>query len=214
MPMAVPTIRITMRPIRPSLIDVPAKPDAIPVANGLIVEPRTPIPQPSSRIDGADERVVARGDHDRDDQRVEREALLGHPEGRAAEREHGHQDRDHPALAALEAGDDPGDAALDRAGLHRHAEEPADDEDEQRDVDGAEQLARVPDADAAVLGALDAVQAVDRRHQRVDDDPLRGRLDLVVRARDRLAVRVGVVGAGRDQVGRNAVMTMRANRIV
>ena len=49
--MAVPTTRITSRPISPSLIDVPAKPDAIPVANGLIVEPSTPIPQPRSRIE-------------------------------------------------------------------------------------------------------------------------------------------------------------------
>ena len=31
----------------PSLIDTPANPDAIPVANGLIVEPKVPIPQPS-----------------------------------------------------------------------------------------------------------------------------------------------------------------------
>ena len=137
----------------------------------------------------ADERVVARRDHHRDDQRVEGEALLGHPVGGAAEGEHGHEDRDHPPLATLEPADDPGDAALDRAGLHRDAEEPADHEDEQRDVDRPEQLAGVPDADAAVLGALDAVQPVDRGHQRVDDDPLRGRLDLVVRARDRLAVR-------------------------
>ena len=37
----------------PSSIDTPAKPEAMPVANGLIVEPRTPIPQPSNRIDAA-----------------------------------------------------------------------------------------------------------------------------------------------------------------
>ena len=31
----------------PSLMDTPANPDAMPVANGLIVEPKVPIPQPS-----------------------------------------------------------------------------------------------------------------------------------------------------------------------
>ena len=34
----------------PSLIEMPAKPEAMPVANGLMVEPRVPIPQPSRRI--------------------------------------------------------------------------------------------------------------------------------------------------------------------
>ena len=33
----------------PSLMRTPAKPEAIPVANGLIVEPIMPIPQPSRR---------------------------------------------------------------------------------------------------------------------------------------------------------------------
>ncbi len=37
----------------PSSIDTPAKPEAMPVANGLIVEPRTPMPQPSRSIDAA-----------------------------------------------------------------------------------------------------------------------------------------------------------------
>ncbi len=47
MPIARPAIRITSRPTRPSLIETPAIPDAIPVANGLTVDPSTPIPQPS-----------------------------------------------------------------------------------------------------------------------------------------------------------------------
>jgi hypothetical protein len=33
----------------PSLMEVPANPDAMPVANGLMVDPRTPTPHPSSR---------------------------------------------------------------------------------------------------------------------------------------------------------------------
>ena len=36
-----------MRSPRPSLIGTSAKPEAMPVANGLTVEPSTPIPQPS-----------------------------------------------------------------------------------------------------------------------------------------------------------------------
>jgi hypothetical protein len=46
MPAASPRIRMTRRPRRPSLIETPANPDAIPVANGLIVDPSVPIPQP------------------------------------------------------------------------------------------------------------------------------------------------------------------------
>ena len=36
-----------MRPTRPSLSDTPANSEAIPVANGLTVEPSTPIPAPN-----------------------------------------------------------------------------------------------------------------------------------------------------------------------
>jgi hypothetical protein len=49
-PIANPASRITIRPTMPSLIGMPAIPDAIPVANGLTVEPSTPMPQPSSTI--------------------------------------------------------------------------------------------------------------------------------------------------------------------
>ena len=38
---------MTIRSGRPSLIGMPAMPEAIPVANGLIVEPSVPIPHPS-----------------------------------------------------------------------------------------------------------------------------------------------------------------------
>ena len=147
-----------------------------------------------------DKGVVAGNDHDRDDQRIERQALLGHPVGRATDREDDHQDRDHQPFTAREPTDDPRDPGLDRPGLHRDPEESTDDQDEQGHVDGPEQLARVPDADAAVLG-LDPVQAVDRRHQRIDHDPLWVRLDRVVRPRDRLTVRIGVVLPGRDDPG-------------
>lgn len=47
-PRARPTTRITSRETRPSLSGTPAKPEAMPVANGLIVDPSVPMPQPSS----------------------------------------------------------------------------------------------------------------------------------------------------------------------
>ena len=47
MPIASPTISMTRRSTNPSLIETPANPDAMPVANGLIVEPKVPMPQPS-----------------------------------------------------------------------------------------------------------------------------------------------------------------------
>ena len=100
------------------------------------------MPQPSRMTARAGQRVVPGGDHHGDDQHVERQALLGHAEGGPAEGEHDHEDRDHPALPAVQARDQQGDAGLDRAGLHGDADEAADDEDEQRDVDGAEQRRR------------------------------------------------------------------------
>ena len=107
------------------------------------VDRRAEHPDPAAKQQdrSADERVIAGGDHHRDDEGVERQALLRHPEGRAADREHDHQDRDEQALAAAQARHDLRDSGLDRARLHRHAEEAADDEDEERHVDGAEQLA-------------------------------------------------------------------------
>ncbi len=99
-PIAVPMTRMTSRPMMPSSIEVPAKPEAMPVANGLIVEPRTPIPQPEEEDRGANERVVARGDHHRDDEDVERETLLSHAVGRPTDGEDDHEDRDEEALPA------------------------------------------------------------------------------------------------------------------
>ena len=137
------------------------------------------------------------------DEGIERQALLRHAEGRAADREHDHQDRDEKSLAAPQARHDLRDSGLDRARLHRHAEEAADDEDEECHVDGAEQLAAVPDADAPVLGALDAVEAVDRRQQRVGDDPLRILVDLRVRPRDGLSILIELVATGGNDVRRD-----------
>ena len=63
--------------------------------------------------------------------------------------------------------------------------------------------------------ALDAVEAVDRRHQRVDDDPLRVRGDLWYVPGIGAPSASSVVLAGRDDPGRRARRcTIRTNRIV
>jgi hypothetical protein len=139
------------------------------------------------RIDGRSERADAGPDHDdrdrgdrivarrqdhRDDERIERERLLGHAVGRASEREQRHQDRDHPDLVALERRRDPADARVDGAGLGHDTEKSADDEHEQRDVDGAGLLGR------------GVVHARDRRHDDVAQALRIGR-DAVVGARHR-----------------------------
>ena len=41
-----PTTRMISRESRPSLMETPANPEAMPVAKGLIVEPRVPMPHP------------------------------------------------------------------------------------------------------------------------------------------------------------------------
>ena len=147
---------------------------------------------------GSGEGVVPGRDHDRDDERVEGEALLRHAVRRAAESEDSHQDRDHPTLASTQTGDQSADPALDGAGPHRHPQEAADDDDEQRNVDGPEQYSGVVVADVALV-VLDAVQAVDRSGQRVGQDARRVRVDRVVGAGDRCALLVEGVGPGRDE---------------
>ena len=68
---------------------------------------------------------------------------------------------------ATEPPDQAANAGLDRAGLHRHAQEAADHDDEEGDVDGAEQRPRVVVVDVPGC-VLDPVEAVDRRGERVD----------------------------------------------
>src|SRR5215204_2070742 len=81
-PTASPTTRMTSRSTKPSLNGTSAKPEAIPVANGLTVDPSTPMPAPS-RITNAPTMAVLRGNHHRDDEDVECEALFGHSERHA-----------------------------------------------------------------------------------------------------------------------------------
>jgi hypothetical protein len=109
-----------------------------------------------------------------------------------------HQDRDHPAFPAAQPLDQSPDARLDGPGLHGDAQEPADDDDEQRHVDGAEQDPGVVVVDVALL-VLDPVEAVDRRGERVDQDPLRVLLHLVIGPRLGGAFLVPVIDPGRHQ---------------
>ena len=157
-------------------------------------------PAPEQDDGGAGHRVVPGCDHHGDDQGVERQALLCHPVRRPAEREDAHQDRDHPPLLAPEPADEAGDPGLDGPGLHRDAEEPADDDDEQGHVDGTEQDAGVVVADVA-LRVLDAVHAVDRGGEGVHQDAGRVRRNLVVGAWDGAAGLVKLVGACGDDPG-------------
>ena len=78
---------------------------------------------------------------------------------------------------------------VDRASLHRQAQKPTDDEDEQRDVDRAVERAAVVGADIAVV-SLDAISARDGRQQRAAQDLLRILRHCVIRARYRCTVGV------------------------
>ncbi len=200
MPMIVPMIRMISRPISPSLMFVPAKPEAMPVAKGLTVEPEHADPGAQQDQRAGCQPVVAGRQHHRDDQGIEGQRLFSHAVGGAADGEDGHQDGEHPFLFALQLAHHPGDPGVDGAGLHRHAQEAADDEHEHGDVDGAEQLAVVPHIHVAGL-VLDAVHAVDRSFESAFEQLLRVGSHRMVGARDRRAILVIVIRAGRDDPG-------------
>ena len=102
---------------------------------------------------------------------------------------------------------------LDRPGFHGDAEEASDHDDEEGDVDGPKERPAVVVVDVPRL-VLDPVEPVDRSGDRVDEDPLRVRLHLVVGARDRLALFGEVVVAGGDDPGGDGGEDDGANRIV
>ena len=120
----------------PSVKGTPAAFEPITVAKALKVEPRVPMPQPSMITATPVTRVVAGPDEDRQHDRVEGEALLGHAVAGAAGGEGRHQDRDHPDLPALQRRQQPANPGIDRPGLGHHRQEPADDQHEDRHVDG------------------------------------------------------------------------------
>ena len=76
-------------------------------------------------------------------------------------------------------------------------------------------LTAVEHVDVAGGGVLDAVHPVDRRHERIDDDPRRARLDLLVRAGfgEPVSGSRAYWPAGMIHVA-IAMRTMRAKRIV
>ena len=79
----------------------------------------------------ADERVEAGGHHGGGEQGVERDGLLAHAVGGAADGEDDHEHDDDGELVALELLHEHGDARVERAGLGHHAEESAEDHHEQ-----------------------------------------------------------------------------------
>src|SRR5262249_52757401 len=91
-----------------------------------------------------------------------------------------HQDRNQQVPASTKALDRHIDAGVDGTGLHGDAEEPANDQDEQGNVDGAVQEAGIVGANLLRCLVLDPVHAVDRRLEGVLEQPLRILIDAVV----------------------------------
>ncbi len=156
------TTNIRTRRTIPSPTSMPAASEATPVANGFTVEASTPGPGPEEDDRGRDEAVVVERQDQGHEQREEAEGLLPHAVGRAAEREDAHQGDHQHVAAVLEAERQAPDARLDRLGLHRHADERADREDEQEDHRRAVEEPRVERVDVAAL-VLDPVEAVGDR---------------------------------------------------
>ena len=152
------------------------------------------------------QRVVAGGDHDGDDERVERERFLRHAVDGSSGGEERHENGNHPFLAPLEARHRSTDAGIDRAGPGDDAEEAADDQHEQRDVD---------------RGGLIRIRVVEAGNRRDEHCPqsLRTRVDGLSRAWNRhLFVELFVLypiilPAGTTQVAA-ATTAISAKRIV
>lgn len=101
-------------------------------------------------------RVISRGDHNRDQQHIESERFFGHSIGGAAEGKQRHQERDHPLFPSLELGHSALDSGIYRACRGDDPDEPANHQDEKSDIDG-------------VCGAgCGVVEPADWRHDDVD----------------------------------------------
>ena len=130
--------------------------------NGERVDRGTKAAAASAEQDGggADQRVEAGGHHGGGEQGVERHGLLTHTIGGTTEGEDEHQDGDQHDLAALELLDQNGNAVIQGAGLGHHAEEAAEDHNEQADGQsvcealhrGGEEVARTGSGNGAAGG--------------------------------------------------------------
>lgn len=105
--------------------------------------------------------VVPEGEHQRHDQTVEAERLLGEALDRAEQREHHHDTRDEQRPALAQPVREPSDAAVERAGREDDGDERADGEDEEDDTGTAVQRAGVVGRDQRGLVVLNAVEPVD-----------------------------------------------------
>ena len=112
-------------------------------------------------------RIIASAQNHRQKDRVERQCFLGHAIGRPSDGEKRHQYRDHPDLAALHRAHCAANAGVDRPGRVYHAQEAAQQENEQRHVDGIRCI------------TVRIVKPRDRGHKHVNR-PLRVGLDGLV----------------------------------
>ena len=108
---------------------MPAKPDAMPVANGLIGRSDNPDAGAQQNDGDSGQRVVSRGNHHGDDERIKRERFFGHTIGGTTKGKNDHQYRDQQILTAPKCFHDAGDSGIDRAGFHRDAEKTTDDDE-------------------------------------------------------------------------------------
>ena len=151
----------TRRPM-PSPTPIPAASEATPVANGLTVDASTPAPHPRKMIAAPVMRSYPRASVNGTSRAKNPSDSSAMPSVVPAEREHGHEHDDQQRWAVAKAQGQAADAGLDRTRLHRHGDERADRQDEQKDLRCAIQRAGVVDADVAGL-VLDAVEAIGRR---------------------------------------------------
>ena len=114
-----------------------------------------------------DHSVVAERDHQRDHHGVEAEGLVAPALNRTQYPKQHRQDCDQQWPTLAEPVGQVVDSEVERAGREHDCHEPADREDEQEDLDGAEHRSPVEGADLSGLGILDAVHAVHGREQQI-----------------------------------------------
>lgn len=113
--------------------------------------------------------VVAQGDHQPHDQRVEAVELAEHPEHRAADAEDEHEHRDEDQVPAAQLLHHPADARVEGPGLDHHAEGGRAGQDHKDDVRrahaaGVEGGEQPQEAGGHRLGLVDELEGAGHRH--------------------------------------------------